>query len=159
MDDIVDKLTQLGVARIIPLKTQNTVVVLDEKKEKMRAGHWEKVAISAAKQSGRRTLPVIDPVREIKDFLARADNFDLKVIPTLSAEGIRPLKDVLGNKKYRDILAIIGPEGDFTTGEIDLAERRGCIPVSLGKLVWRVETAAVAVTSFIRLALCGDTAP
>jgi 16S rRNA (uracil1498-N3)-methyltransferase len=63
----------------------------------------------------------------------------------------RPIKDILGDTKAHNILILIGPEGDFTDEEIELAKNSGCIPVSLGELVLRVETAAVAVTSFINL--------
>ena len=158
MDDIVDKLTQLGVGRIIPLKTRNTVVILDETKEKIRLMHWEKIAINAAKQSKRTMLPLIDSLREIKDVLSQAGDFDLKIIPTLS-ENARLLKDVLGDKRYKNILTIIGPEGDFTPDEVNLAKKAGCIPVSLGNLVLRVETAAVAVAGFLRFTLSGAGAP
>lgn len=152
MDDIVDKLTQLGVVRIVPLRTKNTVVVLDGRKAQVRRRHWEKIAVSAAKQSMRKTLPVIDPLREIGDIVSRAGDFDLKVIPTLSGSAL-PLRGVLRRRKYKDILVLIGPEGDFTPDEIESAKKAGCIPVSLGNLVLRVETAAVAVAGFIRLAL------
>lgn len=150
MDDIVDKLTQLGVYRIIPLKTQRMIIDLDEKKEQSRHRRWEKIVISAAKQSKRKTLSVIDSIQDIRNILSNASNFDLKIIPTLSGK-TRPLKDILRQNRYKDILIIIGPEGDFTPGEVNLAKRAGCIPVSLGKLVLRVDTAAIAVTSFIRL--------
>jgi 16S rRNA (uracil1498-N3)-methyltransferase len=120
--------------------------------------HWEKIAINAAKQSKRTMLPLIDSLREIKDILSQTGDFDLKIIPTLS-ESTKPLKDVLGDKRYRNILVIIGPEGDFTPDEVDLAKKAGCIPVSLGNLVLRVETAAVAVAGFFRFTLSGAGAP
>ena len=72
------------------------------------------------------------------------------MIPTLIQER-KPLKEALEESKSKNILVIIGPEGDFTSDELDLAKKRGCIPVSLGDLVLRVATAAVAVVSFIRL--------
>lgn len=150
IDDIIDKLTQLGVYRITPLRTQRTVIDLDDRKEQIRRRRWEKIAISAAKQSKRKVLPIIDSIQGIKNMLSDTSNFDLKIIPTLSKER-KPLKEIFRQNKYKTVLIIIGPEGDFTPEEIDLAKRAGCIPVSLGDLVLRVDTAAIAVASYIRL--------
>lgn len=150
MDGVMDKLTQLGVARIIPLRTQRTVVVLNEKKERRRRQRWQKIIVSAAKQSKRNTLPVIDSVQDLETMLFHASKFDLKIIPTLSGE-TKPLKELFIKSKYKHVLIIIGPERDFTVPEVSLAKRLGCIPVSLGDLVLRVDTAAISVASFIRL--------
>lgn len=149
MDDIVDKLTQLGVDRIIPLKTQRTIVKLDEKKKQLRLIHWCKVAQNASQQSQRKKLPVIEPLTDIKEVLSDSKGYDLKLIPTLAGER-KSLKEVLQDSKPENILIFIGPEGDFTDKEISLAKNYGCIPVSLGRNVLRVETAAVAVASYIK---------
>ncbi len=150
MDDIIDKLTQLGVDRIVPLETERVIVKLDKRKKLLRKERWDKIALNASQQSQRNALPILEPVKKIKEFLSDSENFDLKLIPALIGER-KPLKEVLGNHKPKNILVMIGPEGDFTSGELELAEKAGCIPVTLGALVLRVETAAVAVTSFIRL--------
>jgi 16S rRNA (uracil1498-N3)-methyltransferase len=155
-DDIVDKLTQLGVARIIPLVTERVVVKLDHKKECLRLERWRKIAQSAAEQSQRRDIPVIDPVQKLKDILANSKDFDLKLIPTLAGlrKEIRDIFDSLekegGKNKDISILVLIGPEGDFSDEEINLAKDAGFIPVTLGDLVLRVDTAAIAVASLIR---------
>jgi len=81
--------------------------------------------------------------------LAESEDFDLKLIPTLLGER-ESLKNILTKPKCRNILVLIGPEGDFTPEEVALAKQAGCIPVSLGDLVLRVETAAIAAVSFIR---------
>lgn len=82
--------------------------------------------------------------------MSDSGSFDLKLIPTLTGER-KPCKEILKESKAKNILVIIGPEGDFTSEELDSAKKAGCIPVSLGDLVLRVETAAVAVASFIHL--------
>lgn len=150
MDDIIDSLTQLGADRIIPLETKRVVVKLDKDKKTSRYQRWKKIALNASQQSQRNTLPIIDPVRGIKELLSEPQDFDLKLIPTLMA-GRKSLKEVLGASKPKNILILIGPEGDFSLQEINLAIDAGCIPVSLGDLVLRVETAAIAIVSFIRL--------
>ncbi len=67
MDDVIDQLTQLGVERIIPLMTERVVVRLDDAKKEARLKRWQKIAKSAAVQSRRNTLPVIEPVTGFSD--------------------------------------------------------------------------------------------
>lgn len=150
MDDIVDKLTQLGVDRIIPLETERVIVRLDNNKKPMRQKRWEKIIISSSQQSQRITMPTLEQIQDIKEVLLHSNNYDLKIIPTLSAER-RTLKEIFAKSKPKNILVLIGPEGDFTPDEVNLAKKAGFIPISLGNFVLRVETAAVAVASFIRL--------
>jgi len=150
MEDIIDKLTQLGVDRIIPIKTAHTVVKLDSYKEAMRHKRWEKVAQSASEQSQRNDLALIDQIRDIKEVILNSKEFDLKLIPTLIGKR-KSLREISLNSKYKNILVLIGPEGDFTEAEVQLAIKAGFIPVTLGDLVLRVETAAVAVASYITL--------
>ena len=150
MDEIIDKLTQLGADRIIPLETERVIVKLDKHKRLSRQERWKKIALNASLQSQRNTLPILEPIKNIKGLLSDSGSFDLKLIPTLIQER-KPLKEALEESKAKNILVIIGPEGDFTADELSLAKKMGCIPVSLGDLVMRVATAAVAVVSFIRL--------
>jgi len=149
MDDIVDKLTQLGVERIIPLETERTVVRLDKLKKFLRLERWKRLAKSASQQSKRNTIPIIDSVRSMGEVLSEALNFELKLIPTLAGEH-RSLKELFAISKAKKVLVFIGPEGDFTEQEVAAAMNAGCIPVSLGKQVLRVDTAAIAVVSFIK---------
>ena len=152
MDDIVDKLTQLGVERIIPLETERVVIKLDKHKRILRQKRWEKIALSASQQSQRSAVPVIEPIKDIKEVLSKLEDFDLKLIPTLTDER-KSLKEILTQVNPKNILILIGPEGDFTLEEIDMASKVGCIPVSLGELVLRVDTAAIAVISILNYAL------
>ncbi len=149
-DEIVDKLTQLGVDKIIPLQTQRVVVKLEKNKKISRRIRWEKIALSAAQQSQRNTLPVIAPVQEMREALSQAGNYDLKLIPHLSGRR-KTLREIFVKRKARNILIFIGPEGDFTPEEVRMAINAGCIPVTLGDTVLRVDTAAMAIVSFIRL--------
>ncbi|PIQ87961.1 MAG: hypothetical protein COV73_01390 [Candidatus Omnitrophica bacterium CG11_big_fil_rev_8_21_14_0_20_43_6] len=152
MDDIVDKLTQLGVTCIIPLQTERVVVKLDKQKKLQRFQRWEKIAISAVKQSQRSKFVVIKPAMEFNQVLSEASDFDLKLIPTLEAER-KTLKSMFNQagRKFNKIMVLIGPEGDFTPQEIALAKEAGFLPVSLGEQVLRVDTAAIAAVSFIKL--------
>ncbi len=149
-DDIVDKLTQLGVERIVPLLTQRVIIKWDKQKMALQQKRWEKIALCASQQSQRSDLAIIEPIKNIREVLSASEVFDLKLIPALIGRR-RALKEIFAQFNPRNILVLIGPEGDFTPQEVDLAKEAGCIPVSLGELVLRVETAAVAVASFIRL--------
>ncbi|MFA4993517.1 MAG: RsmE family RNA methyltransferase [Candidatus Omnitrophota bacterium] len=152
MDDIVDKLTQLGVECIIPLETERVIVRLDKQKKIQRFQRWEKIALSAAKQSQGSRLALIKPVSALGDVLLSVDDFDLKLMPTLEGKR-KSLKEVFSHecKNIKKIIVLIGPEGDFTPGEVALAKKAGFIPISLGERVLRVDTAAIAVASFIKL--------
>jgi 16S rRNA (uracil1498-N3)-methyltransferase len=150
MDDIVDKLTQLGVDRIIPLETERVIIKLDAYKKISRLKRWQKIAQSASQQSHRCALPVIEPIIDLKKLLSESAEFDLKIIPTLAGPR-QALKKILEKYKPKNILILIGPEGDFTQDEVNMAVKAGSIPVSLGDLVLRVDTAAIAVVSFLRL--------
>lgn len=85
MDDIVDKLTQLGVDRIIPLKTARVIVKLDKLKEAARLTRWRKISQSASKQSQRNGFPAIDPVKDFKELTSESREFDLNPTLTLPA--------------------------------------------------------------------------
>ncbi|MBU0503555.1 MAG: RsmE family RNA methyltransferase [Candidatus Omnitrophota bacterium] len=149
MDEIIDKLTQLGVYRIIPLQTERVIVRIGQDKKISRQKRWSKIALNASQQSQRKILPVVDPVRDIKELLAELDEFDLRLIPTLEGERIT-IKEILKKGKPESIIVFIGPEGDFTPEEVEMAKKALCIPVTLGDLVLRVETAAIAVAGFLR---------
>lgn len=150
MDDIVDKLTQLGVDRIIPLVSERVIVKLDEKKKISRKERWEKIALSSAKQTQRAVSPVIEAPKSVEEVLAESGDFDLKLIAALIGER-KSLRSVLEKSKPKNILVLIGPEGDFTQDEVNIAKKAGCLLVSLGDLVLRVDTAAIATASFITL--------
>ncbi|MDO8567142.1 MAG: RsmE family RNA methyltransferase [Dehalococcoidales bacterium] len=151
MDDIIDSLTQLGVDRIIPMETERVIVKLDEAKKSARLERWRKIAQSAAEQSHRSTLPQVDPVSPFESVISGCRDFDVKLIPTLPAS--RPIREIVAAAKPQSIIVLIGPEGDFTPQEVESALKAGFVPVSLGGTVLRVGTAAVAVGSYLTLAL------
>jgi len=113
MDDIVDKLTQLGVDRIIPLETERVIVKMASQKRNARIERWKRVVLNACQQSQRKDLPIIECIKNIDELLAEASFYDLKLIFTLQGER-KSLKEILGQAKPRNILLLIGPEGDFT---------------------------------------------
>jgi 16S rRNA (uracil1498-N3)-methyltransferase len=149
-DDIVDKLTQIGVDTIIPLLTERVMVKPDEAGARLE--RWRKITRGAAEQSCRNTLPAILGISTFKDLLCKSAEYDLKLILTLNGRRLS-IKDVLAGKTPASVLVLIGPEGDFTPQEVEQAVRTGFQPVTLGDNVLRVETAAIAVAAYIKLAL------
>lgn len=150
MDEIVDKLTQLGVSRIIPFISERVIVNLDDKRRHARIERWRRIARASASQSQRNTLPAIDSISNLNEVLGQFRGFDLKLVPTILGER-KSLKDIFGKSKFKEVMVLIGPEGDFTKAEIEQARASGFVPVTLGETVLRVETAAIAVAGFIRL--------
>lgn len=148
-DDLVDQLTQLGVDKILPMATQRVIARWNDCKRQKHLERWQRIAANASAQSGRSVLPQIEPLSQFSRILAVSESYDLKLIPTLgrARQGLSEMTFALA----RRILVLIGPEGDFSEAEITQAEAAGFIPVSLGSLVLRVNTAALAVAAFFRL--------
>ena len=147
MDLIVQKATELGVVSIVPLVSERSVVKLDE--DSRRMDRWREIALEACKQCGNNWLPDIQPPQKARDFLDSPGRFDLKLIASLQPDS-KPLKAILGEAaKPSSLLILIGPEGDFTPAELGLAKSAGCLPLSLGPLVLRADTAAIYTLSIL----------
>ncbi len=148
MDWIVQKATELGVSRIVPLMTERTIAKV--KDEEKRITRWQKIAREAAMQSNRPNIPSVGQIVSFKDFL-RTPNSELPTLLLLPwEEGTEPIKNVLKqNPDAKNVVVLIGPEGGFSSSEAELAKDRGFQLVSLGTNILRTETAAVAVLSMI----------
>jgi len=149
MDFIVEKLTEIGVENIILLKTQRTEVVWKDYSKKIE--RLKKISRSALKQSGNLFLPEIFFL-DFKGLLEfkNKNGFDLALMPNLCG-GALNIKDILENSQAKNILAAIGPEGDFSPQEINLAKKSGFISTKLTDSVLRVDTAAIVAAGFIKL--------
>ena len=151
MDLIVEKATELGVARITPVITDRGVVRLDTKQACKRAERWNRIALSASKQCGTPWIPQIDKAQSYRNALRGLSGVDAVLIGSLS-EGVRPLYEIvelLRPNAPRSIAVIIGPEGDLTSAETAAAVEVGALPVSFGGLTLRVETAALYAASVL----------
>jgi 16S rRNA (uracil1498-N3)-methyltransferase len=152
MDLIVQKATELGVASIVPLASERTLVKLDDDSKKM--DRWREIALESCKQCGNNWLPEIQPPQKARDFLGSLPKSDLKLIASLQPDA-KPLETILsgtsalGHSGTPSVLILIGPEGDFTPAELNLAKSAGCLPLSLGPLVLRAETAAIYTLSIL----------
>ena len=156
MDLILQKATELGVSAILPIISERTIVQLDEQETK-KIERWRAICLEACKQSGNNWLPELHPPQKARNFLTSLESqpraFDLKLIASLQPDS-RPLKRILADyarvSSASSALILIGPEGDFTPAEINLAKSAGCLPLSLGPLILRAETAAFYALSILR---------
>ena len=147
MDLIVQKSVELGIAAIQPLVTRYTVVQPgDGKSEK-----WRRNALEACKQCGQDTLPeIVEPLAFDHWISAQSDTPGLKLIASLAA-GARPFREVLkAHPGTTQATLLVGPEGDFSAEETQAALAAGFLPISLGSIVLRVETATLFCLSALR---------
>lgn len=158
MDDIVRQATELGAARVVPLASERTQVHLDGERAEKKAAKWRTAAVEAAKQCGNPWVPEIAPIQSFAAFVAAAGSYDLKLVASLQP-GALPLRQVLEQHRARHAglpahaAWLVGPEGDFTSAELDAALRAGFAPVTLGPLVLRSDTAAAAALAILRYEL------
>lgn len=152
-EEIVDKAVQLGADEIIPLLTQRGQVSISQAQRKR--ARWERVRIAALKQSGALFAPCLREPFEFRDLLKEAARFDLCLLPNLEVQHAC-LKDSFHEFNRGKILVVIGPEGDFSKSETEASLEHGFKAVSLGASVLRVDTAAAAVLSFIRIFFCDE---
>lgn len=152
MDLIVQKTTELGITRIVPVITER-VVRNDSEYKKM--DRLRRIALEASKQSKRSMIPEIREPKELSSLEAELKGFDLIVVPYEQAEGygLNRLKDEV--KGIRSCAIIIGPEGGFTEEEIATLERIGARVVTLGRRILRTETAGLAALTMIQM-IYGD---
>ncbi|PHO08352.1 16S rRNA methyltransferase [Thermoanaerobacterium thermosaccharolyticum] len=155
MDLIIQKCTEIGIKKIVPVETEFSTIKIKEKNIYNKINRWKKISLEASKQSGRSIVPdVLVPVA-FKDALESLNEFDLCLIPYEKETNMR-LKDVLKkNFDAKNICVFIGPEGGFSENEIMAAIEYGAIPVTLGPRILRTETAGI-VTSSIILYELGD---
>lgn len=148
MDYIVEKATELGVYSIIPVVAGRTVPDWDETKARANAERWRRIVREASKQCGRRDIPEIAEVTDLKSALKGSDSYDLGLIAALSDKAT-PLKEAVKDFKGGRLAVAIGPEGDFTQEEIRMAQEARFKPVNLGPRVLKSDTAGLAVLAIL----------
>ena len=150
-DLVVQKATELGVTHIVPVATKLADVRLrDSSDAAKRVTRWQRIALEAAKQSGRAVVPeVADPLL-VEDFI-RAGDEDEKVRLLFSERDGEPLAHVTGKLPMSGtpMIALIGSEGGWTSEELGAARDAGWRLVTLGGRVMRAETAAIVVTALL----------
>jgi 16S rRNA (uracil1498-N3)-methyltransferase len=140
MDFLVQKCSELGVSRIVPVVADRSVA----RPESGRSARWEKIAREAARQCGRADVPAVAPTATLAAALAAPDLPERRLILSTDGAGER-LRARLAGPAPTALL--VGPEGGFTAAEVDAARAAGFAPVSLGTRILRVETAAIVAVA------------
>ncbi len=143
MDWLVEKATELGVARIQPLLCERSVLRLAGERATRKQLHWQAIAMSAAEQSGRTRVPLVEPVRGLHETLAlQIDALRWLLSPGAAAPPLRPIAP-------QPAVLLSGPEGGFSAAEEAAAIAAGYRPVHLGARVLRAETAPLALLAWL----------
>jgi 16S rRNA (uracil1498-N3)-methyltransferase len=151
MDLVMQKATELGVARLVPVMTERSVVKLDAAQAAKRLQHWQGVVAAACEQSGRAWLPEVLPPQPLLKWLAQP----------AAADESRFLLHPGSTTRARDLPALrsatllIGPEGGLSPQEREAALQSGFQDLSLGPRILRTETAALAALAALQ-AVAGD---
>ena len=147
MDMIVQKSTELGVRRIVPVLMNRCVAKPDPKDMARKLDRWKKIAREAGKQSGRCLITdIAEPVR-LNMLPDDADLPAVNIVPWEEAAGFGPLAFRKSRPEISSLGILIGPEGGIEKEEIRLLQSAGFIPVTLGKRILRTETAGLAAVS------------
>jgi 16S rRNA (uracil1498-N3)-methyltransferase len=155
---IIQKSTELGAWRIVPLLSQRVTTHLEGESIEHKGEKWRQTAVEAIKQCGQRFLPQVESPMTLPAWLARGEKFDLTLVASLQGDS-RHLRTYFpdGARKPQTICIWIGPEGDFAPEEMDAIKGAGALPITLGPLVLRSETAALCALSIINHELRAPT--
>ena len=161
MEWILEKATELGATRVVPVLTERTVVQVDSGEALRKQEKWQRVVLEACKQCGQNWMPRVDVPVSFKAFLRGERPAPCTVFGSLHP-GALPFHDVLadawkasGERQPTGAMTLIGPEGDFTETEARDLMLWGARPVTLGPIVLRVETAALYSLSVLTHSLRG----
>ena len=153
MELIIQKAVELGAARVVPVTMARSVVRLDQKRAASKAERWQRIAESAAKQSGRSIIPAVGRVMSFREALTDAGE-SVIIVPYENENGMLGTAKVLESlRPGMDISVFIGPEGGFDPEEIEAARSAGAETVSLGRRILRTETAGLVMLTMIMMEL------
>jgi len=140
---LVECLTELGIAKIIPLQTE----FQDRSKAKFRGDKYAKVGLEACKQSGRNCLPQITNPISANDFFEHQSSSDAIFRFIADPSGKPAAQQMQPDSAHDHVVIAIGPEGGFSSRELALAEKTGFNAVSFGDRIYRIETAAIVAAT------------
>ncbi len=152
MELILQKAVELGVSSVIPVRTRNAVVKLDEKKASGKIVRWQGIAEAAAKQSKRRVIPSVQTVVDFREAIKMMQELDVALLPyeLQDPDSFRKTRELLSELKAGQSIGIlIGPEGGFAEEEIQYAKDAGIRIITLGRRILRTETAGIAVLAWL----------
>lgn len=150
MDLVVQKAVELGAGEIVPFSSRYTVVKLEKKQAQSRQARWQRIALEAAKQSGRTRIPRVGELHTFKELVARIEKDHARgdlVVLAYEGEKRMGLKDLETSGKT--VSAVIGPEGGFAPEEVEELKLAGAEVCKLGPRILRTETAGLVLLSLL----------
>lgn len=154
MEFIIQKAVELGAYEIIPVAMKRSVVKLDSKKSESKVKRWNLIAESAAKQSKRSVLPLVNDVMTFKQAAEYAKKLDIVLMPYECADGMQSTKELINSIRPGQSVGIfIGPEGGFDGEELTAAHDNKFSIITLGKRILRTETAGMMLLSVLMYTL------
>ena len=153
MDGLIEKATELGVARVQPLMCERSVLRLAGERAQKKLAHWQGVAVAACEQSGRTRVPQIGPVLSLTEWLASLPAVADGARWVLSLRDAQPLRRLAAPTS---LISLSGPEGGLTDAEEKAAAAAAFQPVSLGPRVLRADTAPLALLAHLALGAEGQ---
>ncbi len=148
MDTVIQKAVELGVSDIYPVAAQRSVMKLDQKSEEKKLERWNRIALEASKQCGRGIVPKVHSVVSVKECAKILSALDIKFY-CYELEDKVSVKNAIKDKDFNSLGFYIGPEGGVSREEKELFDSAGVLPVTLGKLILRTETAGMAVLAML----------
>ena len=149
LETIIQKSIECGACEIIPFASERCIAKIDKKDAPKKAQRHNKIAESAAKQSGRGIIPEVLEAMSYKDAIRRASEAELAIM-CYEGDNTQSLKEILqGTKNAKTISIVIGSEGGFSQKEVEIAKEAGLKIAGLGKRILRCETAPTFALSCI----------
>ena len=148
LEHVIQKATELGAYEIVAFPSARCVSRPDEKSLKKKLERWQKIAASAAEQSGRGRIPQVLTLPSYKAALERAAQAD-KALLFYENEQATTLRMALESGTYRTVSLLTGPEGGLETAEVEQASKAGLQVCTLGKRILRCETAPLCALSAV----------
>lgn len=147
-DEVIQRATELGVTRFIPLITEKSKVkIAGEDEQGKKLERWKKVAVASLKQSGRSVLPEITPIIDFNRALDSFPNLGRQFL--FDPAGERTLDNIRFDESERYFTIYVGPESGFARAELQLATERGVEIISLGQRILRTENAGPVATALL----------
>lgn len=152
MEYILQKCTEIGVSRFVPVLFSRCVVKWDEKDNVKKLPRWQRIVMEAAKQSGRAVIPQVEAPITLTELCRRISQHEKTLIPWEEEKGNGIRRNWNGEN---DVAIVIGPEGGMDEKEVARMQEAGAVAVTLGPRILRTETAGLAA-AVSTLTISGD---
>lgn len=150
MDWVVQKATELGIDRLVPVQTKHSVIRIHPERLDHQRARWERIAVEAAQQSERWTLPTIEVPTDLQNLFQQQAVAAAKIILSERSRNLPVITVPLPTGPEQTVVILIGPEGGWDPEELHLAAAAGFQAATIGTRILRAETAAIAAISIVQ---------